>query len=396
MKLRVYNVFKQWLETHWRPDSDKPALDIIRSFAAKQEFSAMHSIGSRLVDLIAKVSSSSAPLVPRTKTSIGRTNTSIAQYQSPDTPNPAIILSKTQANLLTAWKFNGAQPSITDFDPLELARQLTIKASALFCSILPEELLAREWSKTTGSIAVNVRQMTTLSNDLINFITDSILSNTEAKKRAKVVKHWTKIGEKSLELNNYFVLMQITCALSSATVHRLHKTWEEVSNKTSARLKKLVAITDISRNHATYRERLAKTMPPCVPWIGVSQTDLQMIDDGNLNMRDFVGATDLDAPAGSTKPMRAINFEKHMMTAKVISELQRFQIPYCLQEVPELQIWLQDGLINVRSNDTLGFNKADALWRRSCLLEPRQERKTDKAERNAALRVFPGLSGGSS
>ena len=75
------------------------------------------------------------------------------------------------------------------------------------------------------------------------------------------------------------------------------------------------------------------------------------------------------------------------MTAKVISDLQRFQHPYRLQEVPELQIWLQDGLIQVRSNDTAGFNRADALYRRSCMLEPRQQQKLDRAEKPSALPI---------
>ena len=63
-----------------------------------------------------------------------------------------------------------------------------------------------------------------------------------------------------------------------------------------------------------------------------------------------------------------VNFDKHMKTAKIISELQRFQIPYRLQEVPELQAWMQDQLVKVRSSDEASVQNH---YRRSLLLEPR-------------------------
>ncbi|GAQ43584.1 ras guanine-nucleotide exchange protein [Aspergillus niger] len=50
----------------------------------------------------------------------------------------------------------------------------TIKESRIFCAILPEELLATEWMKKTGSLAVNVRAMATLSTDLTHLVADSI------------------------------------------------------------------------------------------------------------------------------------------------------------------------------------------------------------------------------
>lgn len=36
VRLRVYNVFKGWLESHWRHDADKPALELIVTFATRQ------------------------------------------------------------------------------------------------------------------------------------------------------------------------------------------------------------------------------------------------------------------------------------------------------------------------------------------------------------------------
>jgi hypothetical protein len=86
---------------------------------------------------------------------------------------------------------------------------------------------------------------------------------------------------------------------------------------------------------------------------------LTFIDHGNQSLRSL--------PTDDGK-MAGINFDKHMKTARIIGELQRFQIPYRLTEVPELQTWMQNELVRVRSN---GESAAQKFYRRSLILEPR-------------------------
>lgn len=389
VRLRVYNVFKGWLESHWRHDCDNVALDFIVNFA-RTTLTAHHSSAARhLIDLVEKVSMVHGPVVPRLVSSMGKTSTAIAQYVHPDTPLPPPILSKKELSLLKQWKNpepsssvldfdplppllskkepNPKQPkipetklSILDFDPLELARQFTIKESRIFCAILPEELLATEWTKKSGSLAVNVRAMSTLATDLTNLVSDSILQLEEPKKRAAIIKHWVKIANKCLELNNYDSLMAIICSLNSSMIARLKRTWEIVSQKTKTTLEHLRSIVDVSRNYAVLRQRLQNHVPPCLPFVGTYLTDLTFADIGNSPQRS------LQTDEGE---MAVINFDRHMKIAKIISELQRFQIPYRLTEVPELQAWMQDELVRVRSN---GEMTPQTFYRRSLVLEPRE------------------------
>lgn len=361
VRLRVYNVFKGWLESHWRHDCDDVALPFILDFARGSLTEVLPTAGKRLTELCEKVAAVHGPLVPRLISSIGKTNTSIAQYVNPETPVPAPLISKNQLAALKTWKMGGANVSILDFDPLELARQITIKESAIFCSILPEELLATEWMKRSGSLAVNVRAMSTLSTDLANLVADSILQLEEPKKRAVLIKQWVKIANKCVELNNYDSLMAIICSLNSSTIARLKKTWEIVSQKTKAGLEELKKIVDVSRNHIVLRQRLQSHVPPCLPFVGIYLTDLTFVDHGNQTTRQLTteeGSIDL------------INYDKHMKIAKIISELQRFQIPYRLTEVPELQTWMQDQLVRVRSAGEKSFQ---TYYRRSLVLEPREQ-----------------------
>ncbi|KAJ5081506.1 Guanine-nucleotide dissociation stimulator CDC25 [Penicillium alfredii] len=364
VRLRVYNVFKGWLESHWRHDRDNSALEFIVEFAKTRLATDLPTASKRILDLAEKVSAVHGPVVPRLVSSMGKTNTATAQYIHPDTPLPPAILAKKETNLLKQWKNGEASISILDFDPMELARQLTIKESRIFCSILPEELLDTEWTRKSGSLAVNVRAMSTLSTDLAHLVADSILCLEEPKKRAVTIKHWVKIANKCLELNNYDSLMAIICSLNSSMISRLKRTWDIVSQKTKVTLEHLRGIVDVSRNYAVLRQRLQNHVPPCLPFVGTYLTDLTFVDHGNQSLRNL--------PTDDGE-MAVINFDKHMKTARIISELQRFQIPYRLTEVPELQTWMQNELVRVRSN---GETTAQVFYRRSLVLEPREPSRT--------------------
>lgn len=369
VRLRVYNVFKGWLESHWSGDSDSAALGTILAFASGRLRACMPLAGKRLAELTSKVTEVRAgALVPRLVSSIGKTGVSNTVFTPMDSNVPASVISKSQLNALRASKEGRAQCSILDFEPLELARQFTIIESRLFCSIQPEELLALEWTKKSDSKAVNVKAMSTLSTDLANLVADTILLLEDAKKRAAVIKQWVKIAAKCLELNNYDSLMAIICSLNSSMVMRLKRTWDLVSVKTKARLEELKTITDVGRNYAVLRQRLQNHIAPCIPFVGIYLTDLTFIDVGNGTTRQLPGESGQDS-------VSVINFDKHMKTAKIIGQLQSFQVPYRLAAVPEMQDWMESQIHRVRSSDQANVQ---AYYRRSLVLEPRDPQQSTR------------------
>lgn len=363
VRLRVYNVFKGWLESHWSADSDAAALGLILSFATGKLRSSLPAAGKRLAELTSKVTEVRAgALVPRLVSSIGKTGVSNTMSSSNETNAPSPTVTKSQLNALRASKDGRSQCSVLDFDPMELARQFTIIESKLFCAIQPEELLALEWTKKSDSKAVNVKAMSKLSTDLANLVADTILHLEDAKKRAVMIKHWVKIAAKCLELNNYDSLMAIICSLNSSMVMRLKKTWDLVSSKTKVRLDELKTITDVGRNYAVLRQRLQNHVAPCIPFVGIYLTDLTFVDVGNCTTRQLPGESGTDR-------MSVINFDKHMKTAKIIGQLQSFQVPYRLATVPEMQDWMETQIQRVRSSDQANVQ---SYYRRSLLLEPRE------------------------
>jgi hypothetical protein len=361
VRLRVYNAFKGWLESHWRDDVDREALPMIQQFAEDKLSSVLPSAGKRLLELSLRVMSMDGTLVPRLVSSIGKTSTSISLYIPPDTPVPAPVLSKSQTNLLNNWKAGGTCPTVLDFDPLEVARQLTIRQMTTFCSIMPEELLGSQWMKKGGVNAPNVKAMSSFSTELSNLVADTILHYNEVKKRASAIKQWIKIAHQCLELNNYDALMAIICSLNSSTITRLRRTWDIISPKRRQMLRHLQGIVEPSQNNKVLRARLQNHVPPCLPFLGMFLTDLTFVDIGN------------PATKTSDNGLTLVNFDKHARTAKIIGELQRFQIPYRLTEVPDLQEWLQYQITRVRELEMQQGNSVQvSYYRKSLLLEPRE------------------------
>ncbi|KAL2687747.1 hypothetical protein Neosp_005311 [[Neocosmospora] mangrovei] len=379
VRLRVYNAFKGWLESHWRDETDRQALDLIIPFAEFKLASVLPSAGRRLHELAQRVSGEGS-LVPRLVSSMGKTNTSIGQYVPAETPLPIPAITKGQLNLLTAFKMGVAQPSILDFDPLELARQLTIKQMTIFCSILPEELLASQWMKKGGVDAPNVKAMSSLSTDLSNLVAETILQQQEVKKRAQVIKHWIKIAHQCLELHNYDGLMAIICILNSSTISRLRKTWDIISTKRKDMLRNLQALVEPSQNNKVLRTRLHDHVPPCLPFLGMYLTDLTFVDIGNPATKQMsIGHESEEVGAGG---ITIVNFDKHTRTAKIIGELQRFQIPYRLTEVPDMQDWISSQISQVRDTDE--GNVQVSYYRKSLLLEPRETANRPTVESSSA------------
>ncbi|MBE3043481.1 hypothetical protein IMZ48_13100 [Candidatus Bathyarchaeota archaeon] len=384
VRLRVYNVLKGWLESHWRDETDREALDLIVPFAEVKLAAVIPSAGRRLLELAQRVSNEMS-LVPRLVSSMAKMTQTQSVYTPADTPMSPPIISRSQVNSLVTWKSGGASPTILDFDPLELARQLTIKQMNVFCSILPEELLASQWMKNGGVDAPNVKAMSALSTDLSNLVAETILHYSEVKKRAAVIKQWIKIAHQCYELHNYDGLMAIICSLNSSTISRLRRTWDAISPKRREMLRTLQAVVEPSQNNKVLRGRLHDHVPPCLPFLGMYLTDLTFVDIGNAATKQLHGLGPGDDESAG---FNVVNFDKHTRTAKIIGELQRFQIPYRLQEVPEMQDWMGTQIARVRLSEQPD-NVQVSYYRKSLLLEPREMAAARTAADNASVANTP-------
>ncbi|KAI8908144.1 ras guanine nucleotide exchange factor domain-containing protein [Powellomyces hirtus] len=351
-RLRVYNALRSWLENYWVEELDDPVLDTIQAFATKEMMEATPQLAMRLAELVQRKMHAS-----HARESFGTNNSMVGSGSNSDTMYPPPILPKSLK-----------KATVIDIDPLELARQLTLIESKLFSSIQPSELVGQEWTKKNEkNLAVNVRAMTKLANDITGWVAGSILAETEIKRRTALLKHYIKVGERCLQLQNFNTLMAILSALNSSTIIRLKKTWEALSSKHRMTFEALRKAADHSRNYADYRANLKRVQGPCLPFLGVYLTDLTFTEDGN-------------PPTRSSPNGPLINIDKYIKICRIIQEVQRFQSPYMLTEVPELRNWLEREMLQAAQK---GVNE---LYRISLVVEPR-ENEVEEAQREMEAKI---------
>lgn len=172
----VCNVMKNWLENYYN-DEDELILDKLSFFintviCDSSSFSAQQL--TRLIQMRREVDDNGVGLKKLIPNS---------------TPGPIPILPRNMSSI-----------QLLDVDPLEMARQLSLTDFKLYSSIRPIECLGKAWSREGNDVdnAVNVKSSIDYCNKLTAWVSESVLSHKEAKKRVVVVKYWAQIASVSI------------------------------------------------------------------------------------------------------------------------------------------------------------------------------------------------------
>jgi hypothetical protein len=224
VQLRVLNFVKDWTKTHWYPPHDQEALPKLLEFFRELVKGSNPMITSTAKRMLPSIEEMSArPDI--TSTNGSRTDTvrdrldrmrsavrlrdqknalAMAPMQSnlsPTTPLsttpltdiPRPELNKAVMNQLRARQFGNV--SLLEFSPIEMARQLTLLESRLYCALPPEELIEID---IAGRRTPHVKALTTLSTTITGWVTDWILKEgLDVKKRVAYIKFFLKVGKVS-------------------------------------------------------------------------------------------------------------------------------------------------------------------------------------------------------
>lgn len=341
IRFRVVNILKSWFDNYWLEGNDEASQALMQrvyNFAKD----TVHSTGTP----------GAGPLITAIEQRMRGQDASSKRMVPTQTGQvPAPIVPKN----LKKIKF-------LDIDSMEFARQLTLIESRLYGKIKATECLNKTWQRKLEpgepDPAPNVKALILHSNQLTNWVAQMILTQADVRRRVYVIKHFVSIADKCRTLNNFSCLTSIISALGSAPIHRLNRTWTQVQAKTNQILESLRKLMASVKNFLEYREALHKANPPCIPFFGIYLTDLTFIEDGILSM---------------IKKSQLINFAKRTKTAEVIRDIQQYQnVPYALQEVPELQEYI------TRNMKSAG--DVHEMYDRSLEIEPR-EREDEKIAR---------------
>jgi hypothetical protein len=195
VRLRVSNFIKIWIDMYWRPSVDDPALPALKTFTRDGLALLFPGPAQRILELINLRSQSNDPAISpkgdRSRDPGMSINPPTTILQTSEVPRPTM----TKTLLVALRKKEFASISVTDFDALELARQLTIMECNLYCSIQPEEVL--ETGQEGAKPPVNVRAVSSLSTIITGWVAESILNEPDIKKRTLLIKFFIKVADVS-------------------------------------------------------------------------------------------------------------------------------------------------------------------------------------------------------
>jgi son of sevenless-like protein len=193
VRLRVTNFVKMWLEMYWRPASDGAVLEFLMSFTKETVAATFAAPAQRILELIRMRMNKTDSVISPKGDRIRDPGMSINPPSAPSSEIPRPSMTKTLLAALRSKTFSSI--SITDFDPLELARQLTIMECDLYCAIQPEEVL--ETGQEGAKPPVNVRAVSSLSTVITGWVAESILDEPDIKKRVALIKFFIKVADVS-------------------------------------------------------------------------------------------------------------------------------------------------------------------------------------------------------
>lgn len=237
------------------------------------------------------------------------------------------------------------QASLLDFKSEQIAEQMTLLDAQLFMKIeIPEVLIwAQEQNEERSP---NLTRFTEHFNKMSYWARSRILEQSEAKDRERYVVKFIKIMKHLRKMNNFNSYLALLSALDSAPIRRLE--WQK---HITEGLKEYCALIDSSSSFRAYRQALADTNPPCIPYIGLVLQDLTFVHIGNS-----------DLLADGT-----INFSKRWQQFNIVENMKRFKKgTYSFKK--------QERIIAFFSNFD-EFLSEEAMWQISESIKPRGGRK---------------------
>ncbi|XP_030391016.1 ral guanine nucleotide dissociation stimulator isoform X6 [Gopherus evgoodei] len=234
------------------------------------------------------------------------------------------------------------KPDFLAFSQEMVAEQFTLMDAELFKKVVPYHCLGCIWSqrdkKGKEHLAPTIRATVSQFNSVTNCVIATCLGDRSLKpqQRAKVVERWIEVARECRILKNFSSLRAILSALQCNAVHRLKKTWDEVSRESFRTFHELSEIFSDENNHSLSRELLIKegtskfatleinpkraqkrqqqqremgVIQGTIPYLGTFLTDLVMLDTA---MKDFLDGG-------------LINFEKRRKEFEVIAQIKLLQ-----------------------------------------------------------------------
>ena len=160
----------------------------------------------------------------------------------PSTPAPAPLKPKKRRK--------GEAHEMLDFEPEEIARQLTLIDWKFASEVKLKEMLRSRWIKSESP---KLDAASNRVNDVAYWIANQIVTTPTQKKRVQILIHVIKIAKHLILMNSFNSLMAIYLACNFASVARLTQTWKAVPAKHFQMYQKICQLMSPKHNFKAYR-----------------------------------------------------------------------------------------------------------------------------------------------
>ena len=184
IRIRVVKCLRSWIDSYWlEPDTE----------ASQALLQKLLTFGKGIISTVG--TTHAAQLISAVEQRMrGQDVSNKMIVPTPHHPFPAPILLPNRRKL----KF-------LDINVLELARQLTIMDSRLYCKIRRSECLSNMWQKKPApgepDPAPNVKAVILNANQLSNWVAQMILTHDDVKRRVMVIKQFVQVADVRVPLN---------------------------------------------------------------------------------------------------------------------------------------------------------------------------------------------------
>eukprot|EP01129_Flabellula_baltica_P008507 TRINITY_DN3391_c0_g1_i1.p1 TRINITY_DN3391_c0_g1~~TRINITY_DN3391_c0_g1_i1.p1 ORF type:complete len:670 (-),score=103.42 TRINITY_DN3391_c0_g1_i1:4-2013(-) len=226
----------------------------------------------------------------------------------PGAPEPYItpkITKLLESNDL--YTINIEEFSLSDFHPIEVARQITLLDQSYFRRIPVHEFLNKNFENQEKSEYIH--RVHDWFNHVSRWIGTEILMGKTGKKRGKVITNIIVISEHLINLQNFNGFLAVMTGLVQFSISRLKNSWKYVSSTHLALFQDFEKLINPVGNFRNLRELYQRKQPPIVPALCTIFHNLILIEDGNDNYleSDF------------------INIEKVLLLGRELSDIKKAQ-----------------------------------------------------------------------
>ena len=210
---------------------------------------------------------------------------------------------------------------IFNWDPIEIARQLTIFTQYLYRNIDCQELLSGRWTKNDKmEKSPNITLLINRFNKISKWIMEEIMSYDYSRDRCKVIEFFISVAEELKNIHNLNDCFAVITTFNHLSVKNLKRTWNKVTDEAKNKLKELSDLCSILKNYENikkeyleYRNNIKdinSISEGCIPYLAPYLKDLAFLEEGQKYFNKN----------------KLININKIIIVGKIIQNIKESQM----------------------------------------------------------------------